>query len=105
MPTEDSGFHHPSSWSISSKWVSIFQKLWSHRLSDATLEDQESTADPSKDQLRLAPGEPQPPVLHYMEISNCEGTRETEGPKFFIQDWSQLPQPQYLEKKILKEEK
>lgn len=50
------------------------------------LEDQETTADPSKDQLKLSPGESQPPVLHYMEISNCEGIRDTEGPKFFIQD-------------------
>lgn len=69
------------------------------------LEDQETTADPSKDQLKLSPGESQPPVPHYMEISNCEGIRDTEGPKFFSQDWSQLPHPQNLKKNILKEEK
>lgn len=44
------------------------------------LEVQETTADPSKDQLRL------PPALHYTEINNCERTSETEGPKFFNQD-------------------
>lgn len=69
------------------------------------LEDEETTPDSSKDQLRLSPGESQPPVLCYIELSNCEGTRETEEPKFFNQDWSQLPHPQNLEKNILKEEK
>lgn len=69
------------------------------------LEDQETTADPSKDQLRLSPGESQPLVVHYMEINNCESTRETEGPKFFNQDLIQLPHPQNLEKKILRKKK
>lgn len=50
------------------------------------LEGQETTADPSKDQLRLPPGQSHPPALHYIEINNCEGASETEGPKFFNQD-------------------
>lgn len=69
------------------------------------LVDQETTPDPSKDQLRLSPGELQPPVLHYMEINNCGGTKETEEPKFFNHDLSQPSHHQNLDKKILKEEK